>query len=33
MDWKTILTSGVIAAIISGVFAIIQQKIQLQQDM
>lgn len=26
MDWKTILTSSVIAAIISGVFAIIQQK-------
>lgn len=26
MDWKTILTSTVIAAIISGVFAIIQQK-------
>lgn len=26
MDWKTILTSTVIAAIISGLFAIIQQK-------
>lgn len=26
MDWKTILTSSVIAAVISGIFAIIQQK-------
>lgn len=26
MDWKTILTSSVIAAVISGIFAIVQQK-------